>query len=120
MGLHARLSAAVEAKLLTIHLALQSAMPSPGGEDYKGMGIAMVPFSLSLFYEGHMASLPTDPFTTYIWDSRALPRCKHFLWLAHQDRLPTAALLYYCGQTESQHHLLLKCPLATMVWNAAD
>jgi hypothetical protein len=25
----------------------------------------------------------------------------------------------YCGQTETQHHLLLSCPLAAMVWREA-
>jgi hypothetical protein len=75
--------------------------------------------------------LPVDPFAPYIWDIGTLPRCKHFLWLAHQECLPTAALLCYrnivesphcayCGHTETQHHLLLNCPLAAMVWKAAD
>jgi hypothetical protein len=79
LGLHARLSAAAEAELLTIHSALHSVVPSSGEEDYMGVGTAMAPFSSSLFYEGHMGSLPADPFAPYIWDRDALPRCKHFL-----------------------------------------
>jgi hypothetical protein len=93
LGLHNRLSATAETELLTIHLALQSAMSSPDDKDYQGVGTAMAPFSSALFYEGRMASLPTDLFTPYIWDNGALPRCKHFLWLVHQECLPTAALL---------------------------
>jgi hypothetical protein len=64
--LHVRLSAAAEAKLLTIHHALQSAMLSPGDEDYRGVGATMAPFSSALFYEWHMVSLPADLFAPYI------------------------------------------------------
>nr|CAB3476010.1 unnamed protein product [Digitaria exilis] len=54
----------------------------------------MVPFSSSMAYSWHMNKRPIDPFATYIWSNAPTPRCKHFLWLPHRVRLPSAALLH--------------------------
>lgn len=62
-----------------------------------------------------------------IWTNAATPRCKHFLWLLHRERLPSAAMLHrrnivdnsscaYCGAYEDQDHLLLRCPKARRIW----
>ncbi|XP_004966665.1 uncharacterized protein LOC101779074 [Setaria italica] len=76
-----------------------------------------------------MNKLPADAFAASIWHNAAIPRCKQFLWLLHRDRLPSAALLHhrhivesplcaYCGEHEDQHHILLQCPPAKLVWRA--
>ncbi|KAF8687329.1 hypothetical protein HU200_043012 [Digitaria exilis] len=87
----------------------------------------MAPFSSSGFYSTKMAERPVDPFAMEIWKNAATPRCKHFLWLVHHHRLPSAALLHhrcildsplcaYYSATEDQDHLLLRCPRARRVW----
>jgi hypothetical protein len=64
-----------------------------------------------------------------IWNNKAIPRCKHFLWLEHHERFPSTALLHhrniidtlacsFCGGHEDQLHILLRCPRATAVWRA--
>ncbi|OEL16134.1 hypothetical protein BAE44_0022847 [Dichanthelium oligosanthes] len=76
-----------------------------------------------------MNKLQPDPFAELIWNNKAIPWCKHFLWLGHHDRLPTSALLHrrciidmpfcaYCGDLEDQEHLFLRCPRARRVWRA--
>ncbi|KAF8663150.1 hypothetical protein HU200_055751 [Digitaria exilis] len=87
----------------------------------------MVPFSSSMAYSWHMNKRPIDPFATYIWSNAPTPRCKHFLWLPHRVRLPSAALLHrrnivdhdqcaFCSAREDQNHILLQCPKARKVW----
>lgn len=96
-------------------------------EDFRGIGEAMTPFSSSAFYAVQMEHRPQDPFAGFIWKNTAVPRCKHFLWLIHHDRLPSAALLchrniidsaicFLCGAHEDQDHILLRCPRARRVW----
>jgi hypothetical protein len=89
----------------------------------------MIPFSSAAYYDTVTQQHPPDPFAIYIWDNAALPRCKHFLCLVHQDCLSPAELLHrrhmiksptcaYCGRDETRDHLLLACPLAVGVWRA--
>lgn len=74
-----------------------------------------------------MERRPLDLFATKIWQNAAILRCKHFLWLLHHDRLPTAGLLHHrniidhdtcalCGSYEDQAHILLSCPRARRLW----
>ncbi|CAN6355470.1 unnamed protein product [Urochloa humidicola] len=76
-----------------------------------------------------MQQRPLDSFVLRIWDNAAPPKCKHFLWLVHHRRLPSAALLHHrniidsplcalCGAHEDQEHLLLHCPRASAIWKA--
>ncbi|KAF8725541.1 hypothetical protein HU200_020073 [Digitaria exilis] len=87
----------------------------------------MLPFTASSFYASRMDSRPIDVFAEAIWHNAATPRCKHFLWLTHHDRLPSTALLHrrsiidssacaYCGSYEDQHHILLQCPRTRRLW----
>ncbi|KAF8654530.1 hypothetical protein HU200_061721 [Digitaria exilis] len=87
----------------------------------------MVPFTSKGYYSWVMNQRPPDPFTQRIWRNIAIPRCRHFLWLLHHHRLPSAALLHrrniiesplcaLCGEYEDQHHILLTCPRARRIW----
>nr|CAB3463513.1 unnamed protein product [Digitaria exilis] len=64
------------------------------GDDVRGIGDEMLPFTASSFYASRMDSRPIDVFAEAIWHNAATPRCKHFLWLTHHDRLPSTALLH--------------------------
>lgn len=121
------LSACAAAELQLLSEALASIQPVAADQDVRGIGSAKVPFSSAKAYSWHMAKRPPDLFATFIWSNAATPRCKHLLWLAHRDRLPTAALLHrrhivdldqcsYCGALEDQCHILLHCPQARRVW----
>lgn len=122
-----RLSTTVVNELNLLTLALESVSPVPGVSDRRGIS-EMAPFSSAGAYKWRMAQLPPDPFATLIWDNAAPPRCKHFLWLLHRERLPSAALLHrrniidsdlcaLCGVHEDQHHILLQCHQARAVWH---
>ncbi|OEL16400.1 hypothetical protein BAE44_0022579 [Dichanthelium oligosanthes] len=97
--------------------------------DHRGMGSALQPFTSKAFYAWHMAEQPPDAFAVNLWRNAATPRCKHFVWLVHRERLPSAAVLQHRNITESaicslwgahedQHHILLQCPGARSVWRA--
>ncbi|TVU34343.1 hypothetical protein EJB05_16174, partial [Eragrostis curvula] len=59
----------------------------------------------------------------------APPKCKFFLWLAHQRRLSTRDRLFrhnmrdsgecpFCTPSEDIGHLFLRCPRAISIWHA--
>ncbi|CAN6169230.1 unnamed protein product [Urochloa humidicola] len=128
LGLHQRLSQVAQAQLLLLHQALQP-VDLLQLQDRRGMAGSMQPYSSAAFYAHQMQARPIDPFAPCIWTNAAPPKCKHFLWLLHHHRLPSAALLHhrniidlalctYCGSHETQHHITLRCPGALQVWKA--
>lgn len=121
-----RLSANATQEYTVLTEALALVQPSTEA-DRRGIGPAMAPYSSKLAYSWNMDKHPDDLFAAYIWNNAATPRCKHFLWLGHRERIPSAALLHrrhiidndfcaYCGAYEDQHHILLRCPRARRIW----
>ena len=62
-----------------------------------------------------------------IWKAPCPMKIKHFLWLAHRDRIQSAEQLQkkgwggdvncsLCGDFESTNHILFVCPMARFVW----
>ncbi|KAF8673238.1 hypothetical protein HU200_048790 [Digitaria exilis] len=90
--LEGRLSSTAAAERDMLFLALQPM--DPQGDDIRGIGDAMAPFTASAFYARQMESRPIDVFADAIWNNAATPRYKHFLWLVHHHRLPSAILLH--------------------------
>ena len=126
--LHPRLTSVASSQLSEILLALADVALLPHVPDRRGIGVDLQPFSSRGFYLWHMEQRLIDGFADCIWSNAAIPRCKHFLWLVHHNRLPSAALLHhrcivesalcqYCGAYEDQDHLLLRCPLARGLLN---
>lgn len=125
--LHQRLSTTAVSELATLLQALSVIHLDPDCNDRRGVGDVMAPFTSATAYQWHMNRQPSDPFASRIWNNSAIPRCKHFLWLLHRERLPSAALLHrrhiidvdhcaYCGAPEDQAHILLRCPRARRIW----
>lgn len=122
-----RISSVALAELQVVQQALNNVHLDTNVTDQRGVGDRLLPFSSATSYAWYMAQSPIDDFATFIWSNAAIPRCKHFLWLIHHDRLPSAALLHrrnivesalcsYCGHHEDQLHILLQCPRARQAW----
>lgn len=126
LHLASHLSSTATTDLATLGQALQQVQPNPLIQDRRGMGSKMLPFSSAAFYHWSSIHQPQDLFAPCIWNNVAIPRCKHFLWLVHRHRLPSAALLHhrniidspsctFCGAHEDQDHLLLRCNRARRI-----
>ncbi|KAF8769162.1 hypothetical protein HU200_006662 [Digitaria exilis] len=77
LHLHDRLSSVATAERDLVLLALQPIVLQ--GDDVRGIGDEMLPFTASSFYASRMDSRPIDVFAEAIWHNAATPRCKHFL-----------------------------------------
>ena len=93
--LHPRLTSVASSQLGAIQLALADVALLPHVPDRRGIGNDLQPFSSHGFYLWHMEQRPIDSFSDCIWSNAAILRCKHFLWLVHHNRLPSAALLHH-------------------------
>lgn len=120
--LYPHLSARANTELCLLLQALPGALPVPDTPDHRGIGVELRPFTSTGFYAWRMEEGPMDDFAASIWDNKATPRCKHFLWLVHHECLPSAALLHHrniidshayssCGGHEDQMHIFLHCPV---------
>lgn len=68
--------------------------------------IANGTYSAGSAYKAQLLGSTTTNYLSIIWKAWAPPKCKHFVWLAIQNRLWTSAPLQHRGWPNSDNYVL--------------